>query len=66
MVEDAADELALGRGDRCPERGRAFDYGEPLGMSWRWRCGKAVVEEGTHRGVGRGNEADEAACEWRI
>lgn len=30
MIEDAADELALGRGDGCPERGGAFDDGEPL------------------------------------
>ena len=30
VIQDAADELALGRGDGEPEAGGAFDYAEPF------------------------------------
>lgn len=62
MVEHAADELALGRGDGCPESGGAFDYGEPFRVGRGGRGWEAVVEEGADGGVGWGNKADEAAC----
>ena len=62
VVEHAADELALGWGDGCPQGGRPGHEGLPGGEREGGGGREAVVEEGVDGQVGRGDEADEAAC----
>ena len=62
VVEHAPEQLARGGWDRRPERGGAGDDGLPIGKGEVGRGAEAVVEEGIDVRLGRGNEADKAAC----